>query len=157
MGVHGHAAEHVGRGHGRHHAATARRHAGTPNRLRYRRDKGNLDLCREPAGRMRSSEWRAARRDHTESPYVARRESPTNLHPRFGGARSAQRTDYSLAPAEGEGAKEYDASCGAAVEVVALWNAIDKSVKAINGADGASCAPRRSLIARRHLISFMPG
>ena len=50
-----------------------------------------------------------------------------------------QRTNYSLALAEGEGAKEYDSNSEAAAEIAALWNAIDKSVKAINGAyEGAA-------------------
>jgi hypothetical protein len=35
--------------------------------------------------------------------------------------------------AEGEGAKEYDSNSEAASEVAALWVAIEKSVKAING------------------------
>jgi chromosome partitioning protein len=45
-----------------------------------------------------------------------------------------QRTSYSLALAEGEGAKEYDSRSEAAAEISALWSAIDKSVKAIHGA-----------------------
>ena len=44
-----------------------------------------------------------------------------------------QRNNYSLALAEGEGAKEYDAASEAANEIGALWSAIDKSVKAIHG------------------------
>ena len=50
-----------------------------------------------------------------------------------------QRTNYSLALAEGEGASEYESSSEAATEIAALWIAIEKSVKAINGAyEGAA-------------------
>jgi chromosome partitioning protein len=44
-----------------------------------------------------------------------------------------QRTNYSLAVAEGEGVNEYDSASEAAAEIAALWNAIGKSVKAIRG------------------------
>ena len=50
-----------------------------------------------------------------------------------------QRTNYSLALAEGEGAAEYDGRSEAAVEIAALWQAIERSVKAIHGAhEGAA-------------------
>ena len=45
-----------------------------------------------------------------------------------------QRTNYSLALAEGEGACEFDGRSEAAVEIGSLWSAIEKSVKAIHGA-----------------------
>jgi chromosome partitioning protein len=45
-----------------------------------------------------------------------------------------QRTNYSLALAEGEGASEYDGRSEAAGEIEALWTAIEKSVQVINGA-----------------------
>jgi len=44
------------------------------------------------------------------------------------------RTDFSLALSQGEGAREYDPGSPAAAEIAALWSAIDRSVKAINGA-----------------------
>jgi chromosome partitioning protein len=44
------------------------------------------------------------------------------------------RADYSLALEGGQGAKEFDADSAAADEIGQLWNAIDRSVKAINGA-----------------------
>jgi chromosome partitioning protein len=44
------------------------------------------------------------------------------------------RADFSLALAEGEGAKEFDPTSAAAAELAQLWSAIDRSVKAINGA-----------------------
>ena len=45
-----------------------------------------------------------------------------------------QRSDFSLALGSGEGAKEYDAHSLAAAEIGQLWSAIERSVKAINGA-----------------------
>ena len=44
------------------------------------------------------------------------------------------RTIYSMSLEYGEGVKEYDADSPAAVEIAALWGAIDRSVKAIHGA-----------------------
>jgi chromosome partitioning protein len=44
------------------------------------------------------------------------------------------RADFSLALNTGESAKEYDRECAAAAEMAQLWTAIDRSVKAINGA-----------------------
>lgn len=49
------------------------------------------------------------------------------------------RANFSLALAEGEGVKEYDADSYAATEITRLWGAIEKSIKAIRGAyDGAA-------------------
>jgi chromosome partitioning protein len=80
------------------------------------------------------------RRDNTESPYVREaRAVLTSLNVPVWAGQITQRNNYSLALAEGEGAKEYDSVSEAAVEVGALWSAIDKSVKAIHGAyDGAA-------------------
>jgi chromosome partitioning protein len=44
------------------------------------------------------------------------------------------RADFSLALGTGQGAKEFDAASAAAAELGQLWTAIDRSVKAINGA-----------------------
>jgi len=76
-----------------------------------------------------------ARRDNTESPYVreARRVLGGLNVPVWSG-QITQRTNYSLALAEGEGASEYDGRSEAASEIEALWTAIEKSVQAINGA-----------------------
>jgi len=75
-----------------------------------------------------------ARRDNTESPYVREaRQILTQLNVPVWSGQITQRTNYSLALAEGEGAKEYDSNSEAAAEVAALWNAIEKSVKAIHG------------------------
>ena len=74
------------------------------------------------------------RRDNTESPYV--REARTvlnNLNVPVWSGQITNRNNYSLALAEGEGAKEYDSASEAAAEIAALWVAIEKSVKAIHG------------------------
>jgi chromosome partitioning protein len=74
------------------------------------------------------------RRDNTESPYVREaRAALTSLNVPVWAGQITQRNNYSLALAEGEGAKEYDAVSEAANEISALWSAIDKSVKAIHG------------------------
>jgi cellulose biosynthesis protein BcsQ len=44
------------------------------------------------------------------------------------------RADFSLALGAGEGAKEFDPASAAAAEMAQLWSAVDRSVKAINGA-----------------------
>ena len=50
-----------------------------------------------------------------------------------------QRASFSLAVAEGDGAKEYDADSYSTSEIERLWLAIEKSVKAIRGArEGAA-------------------
>ena len=75
------------------------------------------------------------RRDNTESPYVREARAMLNsLNVPCWSGQITQRTAYSLALAEGEGASEYDSSSEAATEIAALWAAIDKSVKAIHGA-----------------------
>ena len=44
------------------------------------------------------------------------------------------RANFSLALAQGESVKEYDADSGSAAEISRLWLAIERSVQAINGA-----------------------
>jgi chromosome partitioning protein len=76
-----------------------------------------------------------ARRDNTESPYVREaRQLLGSLNVPVWAGQITQRTTYSLALAEGEGASEYDERSEAASEVTALWGAIAKSVTAIHGA-----------------------
>ena len=76
-----------------------------------------------------------ARRDNTESPYVREARKVLNsLNVPVWSGQVTQRTNYSLALAEGEGAGEYDGRSEAATEIAALWTAIDRSVQAINGA-----------------------
>jgi chromosome partitioning protein len=75
------------------------------------------------------------RRDNTESPYVREARAVLNsLNVPVWSGQITQRTAYSLALAEGEGASEYDGSSEAATEIAVLWTAIEKSVKAIHGA-----------------------
>jgi chromosome partitioning protein len=80
------------------------------------------------------------RRQDVESPSVTQaRESLTGLHIPVWGGQITQRGNFSLALADGEGAKEYDADSYAAAEIGRLWAAIEKSVKAIHGAhEGAA-------------------
>jgi len=75
------------------------------------------------------------RRQDVESPMVTHaRESLLGLNIPVWGGQITQRANFSLALAEGEGAKEYDADSFAAAEIGRLWLAIEKSVKAIHGA-----------------------
>ena len=46
----------------------------------------------------------------------------------------SHRADFALALGRGEGAKEFEPGSPAAAEIAALWSAVDRSVKAINGA-----------------------
>jgi chromosome partitioning protein len=97
--------------------------------------KETMDLCRK-LGKPYAVVINGvpARRDNTESPYVREaRQVLTQLNVPVWSGQITQRTNYSLALAEGEGAKEYDSNSEAAAEVAALWNAIEKSVKAIHG------------------------
>jgi chromosome partitioning protein len=97
--------------------------------------KETMDLCRK-LGKPYAVVINGvpARRDNTESPYVREaRAVLTQLNVPVWSGQITQRTNYSLALAEGEGAKEYDSNSEAAAEVAALWTAIEKSVKAING------------------------
>jgi chromosome partitioning protein len=76
-----------------------------------------------------------ARRDNAESPFVREaRKVLGSLNVPVWSGQITQRTSYSLALAEGEGASEYDGRSEAAVEIEALWAAIEKSIQAINGA-----------------------
>jgi chromosome partitioning protein len=54
------------------------------------------------------------------------------------------RADFSLALSAGQGAKEFDAESLAAAELGQLWTAIDRSVKAINGASQNARAMHRA-------------
>jgi chromosome partitioning protein len=79
------------------------------------------------------------KRDDAESPIVTQaREQLAKLRVPVWGGQITQRTAFSLSLADGEGVKEYDASSPAASEIGRLWTAIDKSVKAIEGAYSGS-------------------
>jgi len=70
-----------------------------------------------------------------ESPMTTTaRESLINLGAPVWSGQITHRATFSLALAEGEGAKEYDADSYAAAEISRLWSAIEKSIKAIHGA-----------------------
>ena len=74
------------------------------------------------------------RRQDVESPMVTQaRESLGKLNIPVWGGQITQRANFSLALADGEGAKEYDAESQAAAEIARLWAAIERSVKAIHG------------------------
>jgi chromosome partitioning protein len=78
-----------------------------------------------------------AKRDEAESPIVTQaRASLDELKVPVWGGQITHRTNFSLAIAAGEGAKEFDPESAAAIEIGRLWAAIDKSVKAIHGAQG---------------------
>jgi chromosome partitioning protein len=84
-----------------------------------------------------------ARRDNTESPFVRQaRAALSELNVPVWSGQITNRTAYSLALAEGEGADEYDARSEAAAEVTALWTAIEKSVEAIHGASKGAAMHR---------------
>jgi chromosome partitioning protein len=79
------------------------------------------------------------RRQDIEAPSVIHaRQTLGELQIPVWGGQITQRGNFSLALAEGEGAKEYDAESAAAAEIGRLWLAIEKSVKAIQGARGAA-------------------
>jgi chromosome partitioning protein len=97
--------------------------------------KETMDLCRK-LGKPYAVVINGvpARLDNAESPYLREaRQVLTQLNVPVWAGQITQRTSYSLALAEGEGANEYDSTSEAAAEVAALWNAIEKSVKAIQG------------------------
>lgn len=78
------------------------------------------------------------KRGERDAPVVAqaREALATDLIPVWSG-QLTHRADYSLALGHGEGAKEFDPASAAAAEIAGLWSAIDRSVKAINGATKA--------------------
>jgi len=80
------------------------------------------------------------KRQDIESPLVTyARECLAELKTPVWGGQITQGASFSLAPAEGEGAKEYDADSYSTSETERLWLAIEKSVKAIRGArEGAA-------------------
>jgi chromosome partitioning protein len=97
--------------------------------------KETMDLCRKlskPYAVVINGV--PARRDNAESPYLREaRQVLAQLNVPVWSGQITQRTNYSLAVAEGEGVNEYDSNSEAAAEVAALWHAIEKSVKAIHG------------------------
>jgi cellulose biosynthesis protein BcsQ len=75
-----------------------------------------------------------SKRENVESPIVAEaREGLAKLRVPVWSGQITNRTNFSIALAAGEGAREYDADSSAAEEVGRLWVAIAKSVQAIHG------------------------
>jgi chromosome partitioning protein len=95
-----------------------------------------IDLCRasrKPYAVVMNAA--PSKRDDQESPIVTQaREGLAKLRVPVWGGQITHRTNYSIALAAGEGAREYDPDSAAASEVSRLWAAIEKSVKAIEGA-----------------------
>ncbi len=95
-----------------------------------------IDLCRsarKPYAVVVNSA--PVRRDDQESPIVAQaREGLAKLRVPVWGGQITHRTNFLLALAAGEGAREYDPDSPAAAEIARLWAAITKSVQAIDGA-----------------------
>lgn len=84
-----------------------------------------------------------AKRGSVESPAVAAaRECLGRLQVPVWGGQITHRTNFSLALTEGEGVKEYDADSQSVEEIARLWQAIEKSVKAIHGARDGSAMHR---------------
>jgi chromosome partitioning protein len=76
-----------------------------------------------------------AKREEMESPIVAEaRVGLSRLQIPIWGGQITNRSGFALSLARGAGATEFAAESLAAEEVGRLWTAIDKSVKAINGA-----------------------
>ena len=85
-----------------------------------------------------------ARREDAESPLVTQtRASLEAFEAPVWSGQITHRTSIPLALAAGAGAREFDPASPAAIEIARLWTAIEKSVKAINGArQGASVMHR---------------
>jgi len=79
------------------------------------------------------------RRDASEAPITASaRQSLDELKAPVWSGQITHRTTYSLALAEGEGAREFDPDSLAATEIARLFSAIERSVKAIQGGGSAT-------------------
>jgi chromosome partitioning protein len=75
------------------------------------------------------------KRQDVDSPMVIQaRDSLGDLRIPVWGGQITQRANFSLALAQGEGAKEYEATSQASAEIGRLWLAVEKSVNAIHGA-----------------------
>jgi chromosome partitioning protein len=86
------------------------------------------------------------RRDASEAPITAlARESLDKLKAPVWSGQITNRTTYSLALAEGEGAREFDPDSQAASEIARLFSAIERSVRAIQGEiSGTNAMHRRA-------------
>jgi chromosome partitioning protein len=85
------------------------------------------------------------KRDASEAPITAAaRESLDKLKAPVWAGQITHRTTYSLALAEGEGAREFDPDSLAATEIARLFSAIERSVKAIQEGTAANAMHRRA-------------
>jgi chromosome partitioning protein len=85
------------------------------------------------------------KRSDSESPIVTDvREGLARLKVPLWSGQITNRSTFSLALTSGEGAREYDGESQAAAEIAALWTAIEKSVKVINGAQDSARAMHRA-------------
>ena len=79
------------------------------------------------------------RRDDTDSPIVAQaREGLNNLKVPVWAGQITNRSSLALSLASGSGADEFAPDSNGASEIARLWSAIEKSVKAINGAQSGA-------------------
>jgi chromosome partitioning protein len=79
------------------------------------------------------------RQDQESQMVIDARETLMRLNIPVWSGQVTQRANFSLALAEGAGAREYDSESFAAAEIGRLWAAIERSVKAIHGVhDGAA-------------------
>jgi chromosome partitioning protein len=84
------------------------------------------------------------RRDANDAPITfAAREILDALQAPVWSGQITQRTTYSLALAEGEGAREFDPESQAASEIAGLFSAVERSLKAIHGAGSSANAMHR--------------
>ena len=82
-----------------------------------------------------------AKREDAESPVIAdmRLALQGQKVPVWHGQIS-NRSTFSLALGQGEGAREFDPESPAAAEMAQLWSAIDRTVKAVNGINDSATA-----------------
>jgi cellulose biosynthesis protein BcsQ len=74
------------------------------------------------------------RRDNTEAPFVTEsRQVISRLDIPVWSGQITNRADYGYALGSGQGVTEYNAQSQAAAEIGALWSAVERSVKAIQG------------------------
>jgi chromosome partitioning protein len=84
------------------------------------------------------------RRDANDAPITfAAREILDGLKAPVRSGQITQRTTYSLALAEGEGAREFDPQSQAADEIARLFSAIERSLKVVHGAAPSANAMHR--------------
>jgi chromosome partitioning protein len=86
-----------------------------------------------------------AKRSDAEAAIVAdARAGLTGIKVPVWSGQITQRSDLSFALGAGAGAKEFDPDSLAAAEIAQLWSAIERSVKAINGAHESARAMHRA-------------